>query len=65
MPAYLQELTIRLASSLGHVADETRQRHTDWIWSCQQSDGGFPGREGGSDLYYTAFALRTLAMTGE
>jgi len=65
MPAYLQELTIRLASSLGHVADETRQRHTDWIWSCQQSDGGFSGREGGSDLYYTAFALRTLAMTGE
>ncbi|MBT4692930.1 MAG: beta-hydroxylase [Planctomycetaceae bacterium] len=65
MPAYLQELTIRLASSLGHVDDETRQRHTDWIWSCQRNDGGFSGREGSSDLYYTAFALRTLAMTGE
>ena len=65
MPAYLQELTFRLETSLGHVDDKTRQRHTDFIWSFQQSDGGFSGREGGSDLYYTAFALRTLAMTGE
>jgi geranylgeranyl transferase type-2 subunit beta len=28
----------------------------------QQSDGGFSGREGGSDLYYTSFAVRTLAL---
>lgn len=27
----------------------------------QQSDGGFAGRQGRSDLYYTDFALRTLA----
>ena len=26
------------------------------------ADGGFSGREGGSDLYYTSFAVRSLAM---
>lgn len=33
--------------------------------SRQQPDGGFAGREGGSDLYYNAFALRGLALLGE
>lgn len=28
-------------------------------------DGGFRGREGDSDLYYTSFAVRGLAMLGE
>ena len=28
---------------------------------CQRPDGGFAGRQGGSDPYYTDFALRTLA----
>ena len=28
----------------------------------QNPDGGFPGREGDSDLYYTGFALRGLAV---
>ncbi len=27
-------------------------------------DGGFRGREGGSDLYYTGFAVRALAVSG-
>ncbi len=33
--------------------------------SRQQPNGGFAGREGGSDLYYSAFALRGLALLGE
>ncbi|MCA9271178.1 MAG: geranyl transferase, partial [Planctomycetales bacterium] len=37
----------------------------DFLWRAQQSDGGFGGREGGSDLYYTGFALRSLAVLGE
>src|SRR5262249_23650207 len=28
-------------------------------------DGGFSGREGPSDLYYTSFALRSIALLGE
>jgi geranylgeranyl transferase type-2 subunit beta len=30
----------------------------------RQPDGGFRGREGGSDAWYTAFALRCLELTG-
>ena len=33
--------------------------------SLQRADGGFAGRQGLSDLYYTSFALRTLAILGE
>ena len=40
----------------------TRRRHTDYLTAAQNPDGGFPGREGGSDLYYTGFALRSLAV---
>lgn len=35
------------------------------MWSAQQPDGGFSGRAGVSDLYYTSFALRTLAVLGQ
>jgi len=33
--------------------------------SRQTPEGGFAGREGSSDLYYTAFALRAIALVGE
>ena len=65
MSAYLQELTIRLAAAMGNVPGEIRQNHANWVWSKQQGDGGWGGREGTSDPYYTSFALRTLAITGE
>ena len=65
MPAYLEELTIRLARGIGQLPAATRQQHADYLKSVQQPDGGFAGREGGSDLYYTGFALRSLAILGE
>ena len=65
MSAYLQELTIRLASAMGNLPEEIRERHADWIWAKQNGDGGWAGREGTSDPYYTSFALRTLAITGQ
>jgi geranylgeranyl transferase type-2 subunit beta len=34
----------------------------NFILRFQQADGGFAGREGGSDLYYTSFAVRVLAL---
>src|SRR5687767_12312227 len=64
MPAYLESLTLRLASGLESLSDDARTRHTDFLRSFQQPDGGFRGREGGSDLYYTGFALRGLALLG-
>jgi geranylgeranyl transferase type-2 subunit beta len=33
-----------------------------FVAACQQSDGGFRGRGGDSDSYYTDFALRSLAL---
>lgn len=65
MPAYLEELTIRLGTGLGEVPEAVRDRHASYLKAAQQPDGGFAGREGGSDLYYTGFALRSLAVLGE
>ena len=33
-------------------------------WPSRPPTVGFPGRQGASDLYYTGFALRTLALLG-
>jgi geranylgeranyl transferase type-2 subunit beta len=59
---YLPRLTTRLADGLLRLPDDFRARHADFVRRCQAPDGGFPGREGGSDLYYTGFALRCLAV---
>lgn len=59
---YLQRLTGRLVDGLDRLSEEFRQRHIDWLSERQNPDGGFSGREGGSDLYYTGFALRSLAV---
>lgn len=65
MPTYLEQLTIRIAEGVGHLPDDERRRHTQYFLAAQRADGGFGGREGGSDLYYTGFALRGLAVLGE
>jgi geranylgeranyl transferase type-2 subunit beta len=65
MLPYLAELTMRLAGGLGEWDETLRMRHSRWLCEQQQSDGGFRGREGSSDLYYTSFALRSLAILGE
>ncbi len=57
---YLQELTLRLALGASGLDPALRQRHADWLRRQQRPDGGFAGREGESDPYYTAFALRAL-----
>jgi geranylgeranyl transferase type-2 subunit beta len=59
---YLHQLTLRLVEGIERLPEETRRRHADWLVSRQNADGGFSGREGGSDLYYTGFALRSLAV---
>lgn len=60
--AYLQRLTGQLIEAADQLPTSFRERHGKWILTWQQPDGGFPGREGGSDLYYTGFALRSLAV---
>jgi geranylgeranyl transferase type-2 subunit beta len=59
---YLQRLTGRLIDGADLLPAAFRRRHAGWVGARQNPDGGFSGREGGSDLYYTGFALRTLAV---
>jgi len=59
---YLVALTLRLAEGLGELPEATRHRHAEFFLSAQQPDGGFRGRDAVSDLYYTGFAVRSLAL---
>jgi geranylgeranyl transferase type-2 subunit beta len=65
MPTYLAELTLRLATGIARLPEEFRQRQSRYLLASQRENGGFAGREGGSDLYYTGFALRSLAILGD
>jgi geranylgeranyl transferase type-2 subunit beta len=60
--SYLLNLTNRLHVGLRHLPAAVRAGHTAYLRAAQKPDGGFPDREGGSDLYYTGFALRGLAL---
>ena len=65
MLSYLERLTLRLAAGVAALPEEFRQRQAAFFLDRQQPDGGFTGREGGSDLYYTGFGLRGLAVLGQ
>ena len=66
MLTYLQQLTVRLAMGLSRVPESIRGRHIAYLLQAQSPDGGFRGRMGDeSDLYYTAFGLRSLSILGE
>lgn len=60
--SYLTDLTLRLAAGAALIEPEVRQCHCHWLQQQQRGDGGFAGREGQSDPYYTAFGLRGLLV---
>ena len=60
--SYLALLTSRLADGVARQPEATRARHAAYLRAAQNADGGFAGREGDSDLYYTAFGLRGLSV---
>ncbi len=62
--SYLGTLTLRLAAGAMRLPDDFRQRHSRFLAAAQRDDGGFAGRHGASDLYYTGFALRGLTLLG-
>jgi geranylgeranyl transferase type-2 subunit beta len=62
---YLADLTLRLATGVGQFPEDLRTRLAEFYKAAQRADGGFAGREGASDLYYTGFGLRGLALTGQ
>lgn len=55
---------VRLTIGAAQLPNEVQQVHADYVLSRQRPDGGWPGREGESDIYYTSFALRSLAILG-
>jgi geranylgeranyl transferase type-2 subunit beta len=59
---YLLRLAERLNRGARLWPDERRSRHRDYLHRLQRSDGGYAGREGDSDLYYTSFAVRGLML---
>ena len=59
---YLLRLGTRLSTGLASLPADQRARHRAFVLSRQNADGGFSGREGESDLYYTGFAVRSLAL---
>ena len=61
---YLVRLADRLTTSLEALPPATRERHRQFLLAQQEPEGGFRGREPGSDLYYTGFAVRGLAILG-
>lgn len=62
MSNYLVRLTVQLTEGLAKLPDEVRALHTRYLLDKQNAEGGYSGREGESDLYYTAFGLRGLAV---
>lgn len=57
---YLADLTFKLHRAAAALPGASRSRHVAFLRGLQQPDGGFPGRAGASDVYYTSFALRGL-----
>jgi geranylgeranyl transferase type-2 subunit beta len=58
--AYLDMLDELLRAGLAGVSPAFVASQVNFVAGCQQSDGGFCGRQGGSDFYYSDFAVRTL-----
>jgi len=61
---YLDRLTLQLTAGAALLPQSFVERHANYIVQKQREDGGWSGREGDSDLYYTSFALRSLAILG-
>ncbi len=61
---YLFQLADRVSRGLKELDPSRLERHRNFLLTQQMPDGGFRGREGDSDLYYTGFAVRALAVSG-
>lgn len=59
---YLDTLDDRLALGANLLGPSFARARAGFVRGRQMPDGGFAGRQGDSDIYYTDFALRTLAL---
>ena len=60
--SYLDTLDDVLGSARVGLSAAFVDSQRRFVLSCQQADGGFTGRRGPSDPYYTDFAVRTLSL---
>jgi len=63
--SYLACLAARTAAGFGEIDETFRARHAAALLGFMRPGGGFAGRRGGADLYYTAFAARALHALGK
>ncbi|MCA9126190.1 MAG: terpene cyclase/mutase family protein [Planctomycetales bacterium] len=61
---YLGRLMVQLTIAAALLPENKQRLHGDYVLVRQRPDGGWAGREGDSDIYYTSFALRSLAILG-
>ena len=61
---YLESLALRLALGAAALPEGFRAAQAAFLAAAQQPDGGFPGRRGESDCYYTGFGLRAMGILG-
>lgn len=59
---YLDMLDQFLRPGIVGLSDAFVDAQVRFVADSQQADGGFRGRQGGSDLYYTDFAVRVLTF---
>jgi geranylgeranyl transferase type-2 subunit beta len=57
-----QIITSFLRYGIEHLSTGLKNGTADYVVSRRREDGGYPGRCGGSDPYYTDFALRILSL---
>jgi len=65
MISFFARLTLRLAAGVERLDAEERRRIASFFRARQDSSGGFTGRQGRADVYYTSFAVRGLGLLGE
>lgn len=59
-PGWLELMDGLLTLALRGLGEGFRAEQASYVRCRQQPDGGFPGRRGGGDPYYTEFAVRLL-----
>jgi geranylgeranyl transferase type-2 subunit beta len=58
---FFRRICRRITDGLDGLDNATRERHAAFLRSRQTEEGGFAGRAGEADLYYTGFAVQALA----
>lgn len=62
--SFASELGRRLVAGTSLLPSGLRVRQAEFLPRAQAPTGGFRGREGGADLYYTSFAARAFELLG-